>query len=365
MEDFPYELLSQDPTVVENLKARAGALRGKELYSAMAHMNPLTAGAGKQWGTESLQERKQLFEAPGEGQQNELRGEQVQAARTKNEMMKDPRVAKVLQQALGQLGGKDFNFEGLPAPYAEHLFGPLSHVAAARERAQQHQADQDWRRTMAEERTTLAKEKAEAGAAAAVRGALDPNGARAGNMGTAAKRVQVSGALRKLVEKPDGSGLNLMDSRQIYELARGLDALLSSGAATISGTQHLIPNTFQGNLAQFWEKLSNEPNPGAQQEFVERMYETVVREQEYWDQQVKAAQKARLGSLKPVLQRYPDATAAALEDYNINPEEVPHHPYFKAKGQTSNPNAQAAPSSNPAPAVVSPLRSKYGVPSDR
>ena len=375
MDDFPYELLSQDPTVVEKLKARSGALRGKEMYSAMAHMNPLTAGAGKQWGLESLQERKQLYDAPEQGQMAELRGEQVQRARDDNAAMSDPRVAKILTQALGQLGGKDFNFEGLPARTSEKLFGPMATIAARREAAQRGNEDREWRRTVQEDRVALAQEKAEATAAAAVRGALDPNGARAGNMGTAAKRVQVSGALRKLVEKPDGSGLNLMDSRQIYELARGLDAMLSAGAATISGTEHLIPSTFQGGLAQYWEKLKNEPQPGAQQEFVERMYETIVREQAYWDEQVKAMAKARLGSLKPQFQRYPDSTAAAMEEYGINAEDVPHHPYFKAKGQTSgggNVNVpQEAPAqvpgSNPAkpPATVSPLRSKYGVPSDR
>lgn len=82
---------------------------------------------------------------------------------------------------------------------------------------------------------------------------------------------------------------NQADSRQIAEVVKSLDSMLSQGAATVSGQEHLTPSTFEGLKQKFGEKLFNAPKGANQGEFLERFNDTIQREKSLYSQKKKVA----------------------------------------------------------------------------
>lgn len=72
---------------------------------------------------------------------------------------------------------------------------------------------------------------------------------------------------------------NQLDSRQVTEVVKGLDRLLSQANPTVHGNETLTPpTTTQALLAKWGEKLGNVPEGTTQGEFIDRMMQTVNRE---------------------------------------------------------------------------------------
>jgi len=142
--------------------------------------------------------------------------------------------------------------------------------------------------------------------------------------GRGANNVRSAEAIEALADQFKGR-LDQMDERQVTELARSMDALLSNGQPTISGTQSLVPKTAVGNIAKMVEYLRNIPVGQQQSAFVKRMLETVGREKELAKEQIKRAQGKILGPYKETLRRRPDDARDILEphglEFLLNPEE--------------------------------------------
>jgi hypothetical protein len=81
--------------------------------------------------------------------------------------------------------------------------------------------------------------------------------------------------------------LNNLDSRQIAEIAKGLDSILSQGGSTVSGSEHLIPKSAQGKVASLHEYLSGLPKGAQQGAFVKRLLDTVQKEKEIANKQIE------------------------------------------------------------------------------
>jgi hypothetical protein len=99
---------------------------------------------------------------------------------------------------------------------------------------------------------------------------------------------------------------NDIDSRQIAELARSLDSMLAQGAATVSGSAHLIPSTASKDLAHIQEYLMGIPKGTQQGEFVKRMTETVKREKELARKQIAATGKKITAGYSDLQKRDPE-----------------------------------------------------------
>lgn len=82
--------------------------------------------------------------------------------------------------------------------------------------------------------------------------------------------------LNQVKDQPGGA-----DQRQYFELARNLDAMLSQGSGTITGTKELLPNTSGKKAASIEEWLSNKPQPADLQAFTSRVQDTINRERNY------------------------------------------------------------------------------------
>jgi hypothetical protein len=153
---------------------------------------------------------------------------------------------------------------------------------------------------------------------------LDPNKARGGNMAFNQRKVDQAERLSGLIHDTHGNIANL-DSRQIEELAIGLNSMLSnSNSSAVSQVEALVPKTAIGNSTKLQEWLSNNPTGVNQIAFVQKMADTVEREKNIASSQVKKAQRQRLAAYEKFKQAAPDEYNQLLNSYGLNePEEKP------------------------------------------
>lgn len=78
---------------------------------------------------------------------------------------------------------------------------------------------------------------------------------------------------------------NDLTGRQVYEIAKSLDAMLSTGNPTISGTEHLLPKTIMAQLINSEEYLLNKPVGAQMGLFVKQMKDLIEREKGIAEQQ--------------------------------------------------------------------------------
>jgi hypothetical protein len=73
--------------------------------------------------------------------------------------------------------------------------------------------------------------------------------------------------------------LNKADRRQVEEVVKNLDAILSMrGQQTVSGAEHLRPATIEGFFQKYGESISNMPTGLNQGKFLERALDSIHRE---------------------------------------------------------------------------------------
>ncbi len=82
------------------------------------------------------------------------------------------------------------------------------------------------------------------------------------------------------------AGLNQLSSQQSEEVTKSLDSLLSGGASTISGADHLRFQTLASQWSDLKAKYGNSPQGAELGAFLSRALETVTREREYNAKQV-------------------------------------------------------------------------------
>lgn len=129
--------------------------------------------------------------------------------------------------------------------------------------------------------------------------------------GRNANIVRSAQALEQLVS--GYNNLNDLDNRQIQEIAKGLDAMLSAGAATITGTQKLVPHTASGDISKISEYINGIPKGAEQGKFVKRMLDTIKREKLQASKNIITTQQKLLASYQDLKQRYPDRWDAMME----------------------------------------------------
>jgi hypothetical protein len=71
---------------------------------------------------------------------------------------------------------------------------------------------------------------------------------------------------------------NELTGRQVYEIAKSLDGMLSMGSPTISGTDKLLPRTIMGKMAELGEYGLNKPIGAQMGKFVKQMQHLIDRE---------------------------------------------------------------------------------------
>ena len=134
--------------------------------------------------------------------------------------------------------------------------------------------------------------------------------------------------------------LNDVDNRELVELARVLDRVLSQGTSTISGTKHLTPETAQQKIAGMMEFFTSKVQGSGAADFVKKYQKTLQREREVADKQIIETQKKVLAPYKDIIDHpnmqellqqnglpsNPFDTKAAKEELESKTERMPSAP---------------------------------------
>lgn len=149
--------------------------------------------------------------------------------------------------------------------------------------------------------------------------ALDPSKQRQGAFGVSKQKFDRAEALETLGNAfSDGN----LDSRQIEELAIGLNALLSgSNTGAQRQVEALVPKSLWGNTQKLAEFLTNEPRGTQQRAFVKRLMGTIEREKATAADQIKRTQFSRIAPYEHLEGQDPEGFASTLQSQGIDPEE--------------------------------------------
>ena len=149
--------------------------------------------------------------------------------------------------------------------------------------------------------------------------ALDPSKQRQGSFGVSKQVFDRAERLQTLANAyADGN----IDSRQMEEIAIGLNAMLSgSNVGAQSQVAALVPKTAMGSWQKLKEWLVNEPQGTAQQEFVRRMMGSVEREKKTAADQMKRTQLQRIARYHDLEKTSPDEFYNTIQAAGLDPEE--------------------------------------------
>lgn len=113
-----------------------------------------------------------------------------------------------------------------------------------------------------------------------------------------------------------------LDRRQIEELAVGLNSLLGgSNSPAREQVRALVPKTALGDSLKLYEWLSSSQTGLKQQEFVKRLSDTVSREKETMENQLKRTRFQRIAPFSDLEKQSPDTFYDILRSNDVDPAE--------------------------------------------
>ena len=113
------------------------------------------------------------------------------------------------------------------------------------------------------------------------------------------------------------------DKRQIRELASSLDRIIRGGGQSAqSQIDDLMPDTARGKFAHWQEWFTNDPTGTEQKAFIARYAETLKREKDVVQGQVKLMAEKNAPTLRVLQQHYPEDYQAQLDSVLNNPQLV-------------------------------------------
>lgn len=158
---------------------------------------------------------------------------------------------------------------------------------------------------------------------------------RSGQAGAVQAKIIAAEAAEKLIEqgKSQPGGL---DSRQTEELAQSAGRLLGGTAAASARIEALVPHTFWGGVQSKAEWLANSPRGQDMQAFTDRIAETVAREKELAQNQMKQFQVEGLPAHAALQRRNPTLYNTILQAKGIDPTVIDEKGRYKAPAKVDD-----------------------------
>lgn len=136
-------------------------------------------------------------------------------------------------------------------------------------------------------------------------------------LGTTSRTYNAAEKLQTLLAGRDPNDLN---QREIAEMARQMDAILSNGSPTISGMNKLIPSASAKDVSAITEYLTNHVQGANMGSFVTQMMSTVQREKDLAAQQMKTGQRHALGGYMDLQKKDPARWNEMMQTHDLPPE---------------------------------------------
>lgn len=111
--------------------------------------------------------------------------------------------------------------------------------------------------------------------------------------------------------------VNNLDNRQVFELTRVLDRVLSQGNPSQFGSEHLNPDTARGYLAKLMEYATNKRQGAGAGDFVKTIRDTLNREGHMAQAQMGRTQRELLSGNKDLYTRHPEKMGDVLEGHGL------------------------------------------------
>ena len=159
-------------------------------------------------------------------------------------------------------------------------------------------------------------------------------------LGKNAGIVRGANAIQALASKwkPDE-----LTNTEIVEIAKSLDAMLSQGAPTITGTAKLVPWSAPGDINKIAQYISGIPKGAQQGEFVKRLLGTVQREKELATRQIKDIQNRIIGvGGYHLREKAPEQFENLIQTYGLTPETATMHEVLSSDSSSSSPKASSS-----------------------
>jgi hypothetical protein len=115
----------------------------------------------------------------------------------------------------------------------------------------------------------------------------------------------------------DGENLDSIDTRQLQEVARVLDRVLSGGNPTISGTEHLTPDTAKMKIAKMMEYATSKRKGAGAGDFLKNNIKTFDREEALAKSRIKNTSQETLASYHDIAKRNPEAWDAQMAEHGL------------------------------------------------
>lgn len=135
--------------------------------------------------------------------------------------------------------------------------------------------------------------------------------------------ISNAGRVRQLIA---GRTPDQVTNQQLYELARAVDSMVSQGASTISGTEHLLPRGWKSDYAKFDEKMKNKPVGAGQGAYVNQILHTIEREETEAKRQLGEAARGSLGSYMDLAKKHPESWKTMLMNKGLDPAYIANVP---------------------------------------
>lgn len=132
------------------------------------------------------------------------------------------------------------------------------------------------------------------------------NGGLASSRSGFGKDVGNLSAIQNAKALLEGGNLDDIDNRQITETARVLDRILSQGSPTISGTEHLTPDTARMRIAKMMEFATSKRHGSGAADFLKNTIHTLDREQEVAKSRTQDTIKKALAPYQDLIKRDPE-----------------------------------------------------------
>lgn len=111
--------------------------------------------------------------------------------------------------------------------------------------------------------------------------------------------------------------LDKLDDRQVTEVARVLDRVLSGGSPTVSGTEHLTPVSARQLIAKKLEFITSKRHGAGAGSFVESMKHTFEREEDIIGKRISESAKNDAGQYLDIAVRNPEAWDNMMAQKNL------------------------------------------------
>lgn len=138
--------------------------------------------------------------------------------------------------------------------------------------------------------------------------------------GTDARTLASTQNIRALFQ---GRDLNDLDSREVYEVAKSLDRVLSQTGTTISGTKALTPETARSWLGKAFEYISNKRQGAGAESFLKQFEKNLQREEATAEKRIKQVQRRALSSYADLQKKDPEKWNLMMSQHGLpqNPFE--------------------------------------------